>query len=191
MARQTDLAKRALLVEQTAEYLSVHGLAEASLRDVAAALGTTSRMLVYYFGTKEALFSATLDHHRQDFRAVFSDVNDADGLRRALITLLRDMTTGAKEPAARLLVQMLGAGTSASSEYHLYARRAISDMTEALREVLQRLGASDASGARHSTVIGAAFRGMLVDRFTTSSSDEVDDAAAAMVEMLVDLAVES
>ncbi len=38
-----------------------HGVASLSLRPLAAPLGTSDRMLLYYFGTRDALLAAVLD----------------------------------------------------------------------------------------------------------------------------------
>ncbi|NMN99786.1 TetR/AcrR family transcriptional regulator [Gordonia sp. TBRC 11910] len=188
MPRPIDLSKRNDLVEKTAVYLSDNGLIDTSLRDVATALGTSARMLVYYFGTKEALFSAALESRRQNFRAAFDGVSSTGELVDALELLLREMTVGDKEPGARLLVQILGAGSSQNSEYQAYARAAIGEMSAGLSDALRRIGAEPADADRHAKVIGAAFRGMLIDRFTTAAPGEVDAAAEAMFAMLVDLA---
>ena len=40
---------------KTADYILAHGLAEVSLRPLGEALGTSARMLIYYFGSKEQL----------------------------------------------------------------------------------------------------------------------------------------
>lgn len=64
---------REILLPRLAAHVLEHGLADASLRPLARAAGTSDRMLLYHFGSKEQLvvdllahlaaqFSATLDH---------------------------------------------------------------------------------------------------------------------------------
>lgn len=55
-------ARRAELVSRLADTLLAEGLAAASLRSLAKAAGTSDRMLLYYFPTKEALMTAALVH---------------------------------------------------------------------------------------------------------------------------------
>lgn len=50
----TDQKQR--LLTGTLEYLATHGASEISLRRLAAALGTSHRMLIYHFGSKEGSF---------------------------------------------------------------------------------------------------------------------------------------
>lgn len=52
--------KRLTLVEKLADHLLEQGLQGASLRPLAAAAGTSDRMLLHYFSNKEELLHATL-----------------------------------------------------------------------------------------------------------------------------------
>ena len=45
-----------------AQHVLVHGLNNASLRPLAQAVGTSDRMLIYHFGSKEGLIDALLRH---------------------------------------------------------------------------------------------------------------------------------
>ena len=52
--------RQAQLVEQIAEHLLAHGLADCGLRRLAEVAGTSDRMLLYYFQSKDALLAAVL-----------------------------------------------------------------------------------------------------------------------------------
>ena len=54
-------SRRQLILERLADHLLAHGLQGASLRPLAAAAGTSDRMLLHYFVDKEALLTATLN----------------------------------------------------------------------------------------------------------------------------------
>ena len=58
-APQADV-RRTALAERMADYLLDHGLTAGSLRPLAEAAGLSDRMLIYYFGTKEAAIEAAL-----------------------------------------------------------------------------------------------------------------------------------
>lgn len=53
--------RRKQLIARIAAHLLDHGLGVASLRPMAAAAGTSDRMLLYYFPDREAVLSATLE----------------------------------------------------------------------------------------------------------------------------------
>lgn len=57
---ETRSAKRVLLTEALADIVLAEGLDALSLRPAAARLGTSDRMLLYYFGTKTALMGDVL-----------------------------------------------------------------------------------------------------------------------------------
>lgn len=60
---------KAALLASLAPHVLEHGLGQASLRPMAAAIGTSDRMLIYHFGSKEALMAALLDHLARDMAA--------------------------------------------------------------------------------------------------------------------------
>lgn len=50
------------LLDAMADYVLAHGLNTASLRPLATAAGTSDRMLIYHFGSKDALVAELLSH---------------------------------------------------------------------------------------------------------------------------------
>lgn len=60
-AKKPPMSKESLLPLLTAHVLT-HGLGQASLRPLAQAAGTSDRMLLYHFGTKERLIIDLLSH---------------------------------------------------------------------------------------------------------------------------------
>lgn len=55
-------ATKDALLARMADHVLAHGLRDATLRPLARAAGTSDRMLIYHFGSKEALVAAILDH---------------------------------------------------------------------------------------------------------------------------------
>ena len=93
MAREQ--AKRTALIGQLADHVLAHGLNGASLRPLAAAVGTSDRMLLYYFGDKAALIGAVLDEIAGRMTALLDAAAPPAPLPRtalqaALMPLLRD-----------------------------------------------------------------------------------------------------
>jgi AcrR family transcriptional regulator len=60
VARTPDLALKQKLLDAVVHYFAKHGLADASLRPIAAQLGVSVNALVHHFGTKEELVVAAL-----------------------------------------------------------------------------------------------------------------------------------
>lgn len=72
MAPQDAGQRRDELLAGAVDYVLDHGVAGLSLRPLAAALGTSDRMVLYYFGTREALIAAVLQTVADRLRAVFA-----------------------------------------------------------------------------------------------------------------------
>jgi AcrR family transcriptional regulator len=60
VAAKADLHRDTLL-DSLADHVLAHGLAASSLRMLAAAAGTSDRMLLYYYADKSALMAAVLE----------------------------------------------------------------------------------------------------------------------------------
>ncbi|QLE75280.1 TetR/AcrR family transcriptional regulator [Streptomyces rectiverticillatus] len=64
------MSRREELLSAAMRYVGEHGLATLTLRPLAAALGTSDRMLVYHFGSRERLVVALLDRAFADLAAL-------------------------------------------------------------------------------------------------------------------------
>jgi AcrR family transcriptional regulator len=65
VGRHIDTDRRAALLEAAATHLIDHGVVQATLDSIARTAGTTSRMLVHHFGTRDALIAGALEIARQ------------------------------------------------------------------------------------------------------------------------------
>src|ERR1700692_1649445 len=61
MARPPDLERRQELLDAVVKECAARGIGDRSLRDVAAAVGTSHRMLLHYFGSREELLIAIVE----------------------------------------------------------------------------------------------------------------------------------
>src|SRR5262245_4404342 len=80
MARARVTQTRAKLLEAVVDYMLKRGLSDLTLRPLAAALKTSPRMLLYFFGSKERLITEALAKSRmrqqQEFARVLSTRED-------------------------------------------------------------------------------------------------------------------
>ncbi|MCX6521498.1 MAG: TetR/AcrR family transcriptional regulator [Actinobacteria bacterium] len=70
MARTPDLERRQELLDRIVVYLAEHGLAQATLRPMAASLDVSINRLVHHFGSKEELIAAALNRATEQQLAV-------------------------------------------------------------------------------------------------------------------------
>jgi AcrR family transcriptional regulator len=84
---EMSTAKRRLL-DATIDYVAEAGLGELSLRQLAAAIGTSHRMLIYHFGSKEELLVDVVREVERRERAsslemhVDAELSEGDQMRR-------------------------------------------------------------------------------------------------------------
>lgn len=60
MARTVDEARPGELLDAIVAYIAKNGVAELSLRPLAKAVGSSPRVLLYYFGSKEDLLAQAI-----------------------------------------------------------------------------------------------------------------------------------
>ena len=73
--------KRAAWLAAMAGHVLAHGVQAASLRPLAAAAGTSDRMLIYHFGSRERLLGEVLEHIAVGLATRLTAAFDAAGAR--------------------------------------------------------------------------------------------------------------
>ncbi|MGH3503516.1 MAG: TetR/AcrR family transcriptional regulator [Nocardioidaceae bacterium] len=71
------------LLNAVVEHVAQQGIGDQSLRQIATAVGTSHRMLLYHFGSKEGLLSEVVRTVEERQRSVFRGVRDEDQLGTA------------------------------------------------------------------------------------------------------------
>lgn len=184
MARPLDHRKRAELLAGVVTYIATHGLAELSLRPLAAALGTSSRMLIYYFETKEELLVQALATQRPEVAALFADVTESAQVRERLIEFFDLNSTGPDGDSVRVLLQVLGAACAPGSPYLDYANAAIATFVTELATALRRTGfVGDVEVV--ATLLVSGLRGIIQDRVITGDRERTGRAARALVDAVL------
>src|SRR5437870_2768647 len=77
--RSTTRRRRDELLDRSIQYLLDRGIADLSLRPLARAVGTSARLLIYHFGSKEQLLVDAMTELRRRLQETFAAVAvDAD-----------------------------------------------------------------------------------------------------------------
>lgn len=181
--RPVDEQRRADLVAAALDHLARHGLAGFSLRALAAELGTSARMLVHYFGTREELLSRALAEHR----------------RRALDLLRAQARGDLAEDAARswrllsapersahytVMFQVLAAALTPDSRYKPIAAGVVRDWIDAVTAHLVAHGEDQATATVKATVLASGLKGIALDLLVTADHDRCAAAATMLIEAL-------
>ncbi|WP_156746856.1 TetR/AcrR family transcriptional regulator, partial [Mycobacterium sp. E2733] len=74
MARTPDSERRRELLDALVAEFAAGGVGDRSLRDVAAAVGTSHRMLLHHFGSREDLLLAVVEEVERRQMGVLADL---------------------------------------------------------------------------------------------------------------------
>ena len=122
------------LLEAAISFLTERGVSELSLRELAVALGTSHRMLIYHFGSKEGLLVEVVRTIEQRERATLAQLLDSE---HSLIDAARAFWTRVSDPSLapyeRLFFEVYGQGlqghvyraATARRHHRLVARRGV------------------------------------------------------------------
>ena len=101
---------RERLLRATVEYIGKHGVTDLSLRRLAAAIGTSHRMLIYHFRSKAGLLVAVIQAVEDQQRRLLADfdldpsLSPADTMRQ----MWQHLSDPALWPSERLFFELYG-----------------------------------------------------------------------------------
>ena len=159
--------------------LSREGLRDRSLRDIAASVGTSHRMLIHYFGSRHGLMTAVVEAIEEDQKRFLESL---DGELGDVITVMwQRVSDPAMWPAERLFFECYARALHGEEPYARMLPGAIDDW---LDRTAGRGVPPDVPPelARARARVGlAVFRGLLLDLVGTEDRAGVDAAFEAYV----------
>jgi AcrR family transcriptional regulator len=169
---------RPQLVAAAIAYLSERGVSDVSLRELASALGTSHRMLIYYFGSKERLLVEVVrEVERRQRAALVAMSKDTEGtpieVARRFWQALR---SPALAPSERLFFELYGQALQGRP----YAVAFLDGIVDSWVDVTLRLFHADGLSEHDARAIArlgvAVTRGLLLDVLATGDDAGVDAA---------------
>ena len=177
MARPPDLVRRQELLDAVVKECAGRGIGDRPLRDIAAAVGTSHRMLLHHFGSRNELLLAIVDEVERRQRALLSELPSKPAV--AIATKWADLRREELRPFERLFFECYARGAQGEAPFTRLIPAAVEGW---LTEVDRRShGAADPALVRLAL---AVIRGLLLDLVATDDDDGVDAAAACFVELL-------
>ncbi|QNN51227.1 TetR/AcrR family transcriptional regulator [Nocardioides mesophilus] len=177
-----ESARRDEIVEAATDYVLAQGLIGLSLRPLAAALGTSDRMLLYHFTSKDDLVAAVLRASNDRSVAQIRALPASSDVRSAVRRLWEAMCTTQLLGCQRAYVEAAALGLFGQEPYASVVREANEVWVAALAEHLVSSGAPSARARRATALLDAAFTGFLLDL----PLDEGDPAQQQAVRDLAD-----
>jgi len=189
---QHDLPpRREVLLDATIEYMLKHGVADLSLRPLAAKVGSKARLLIYHFGSKDVLVSEAMIVVRDRVQKAFAAmVEKGRGHTASQIVRAFWRWTTAKdnERYLRLFFEVQGLALQKPERYGRYLEGAVSTWVEMMATVLPtRMTLSKRRAL--ATLAVSSVVGLLMDYLSSGdkkrSSEALEIFAAGFYELLM------
>jgi AcrR family transcriptional regulator len=135
----TNLPRREVLLDATIEYMLKHGVADLSLRPLAAKVGSKARLLIYHFRSKDSLVSEAMIVVRDRVQKAFAAmVENGRGHTASQIVraFWRWATSKQHERYLRLFFEVHGLALQKPARYGRYLEGAVSTWVEMMATVL-------------------------------------------------------
>lgn len=181
-ATETPSARQVELLDRAYRYVLDHGIGELSLRPLAAAIGSSPRVLLYLFGSKEGLIRALLARARADELAILRSIDHPDRHNvGALPEVARSIWAWLVSAEHRALLRLWVEAYSRSlvdpdGPWGSFARSTVEDWLAVLAAAQAPAERKSPTGAAQRTLVLAVLRGALLDLLATGDVARVSAA---------------
>jgi AcrR family transcriptional regulator len=177
----TSSPRRDELLERSYRYALEHGVADLSLRPLAAAVGSSPRVLLFLFGSKAGLVQALLARAREDELALLDRARIAGAENRDPLAVVSEVWDWLAAEGHRGLLKLWVEGYArslieADGPWAGFAAGTVADWLDVLSEI-----APDPS---MRTLILAVLRGAMLDLLATGDLERVGAAVNRQLEFL-------
>jgi AcrR family transcriptional regulator len=183
-----ESARRDTLADAATDYVLEHGLIALSLRPLAAALGTSDRMLLYHFDGKDDLVATVLrvsnDRAVQQIRAL----PPSRGPRAAVLDVWAAMQAPQLSRCQRTYVEAAALGLFGREPYVSTVREGNRQWVAAVADHLVASGTPRAEAERAVELLDAAMTGFLLDLPLDPRAPARDRAVADLADAVAAIA---
>jgi AcrR family transcriptional regulator len=177
--------RRVELVEAAYGYALRHGLAGASLRPVAEAIGSSTGVLRFLFGSKDGLVRAVLARARAGELELLAALPADGGLDETAIRTWQWLADPTHTPVLRLWVESYATALiEPDGPWGDFARQTVDDWLRLLARAQPASARRTAAGAARRTAVLAVLRGGLLDLLATGQRARVTRAVLLAVDEL-------
>ncbi|MFC4950862.1 TetR/AcrR family transcriptional regulator [Pseudonocardia sp. GCM10023141] len=167
------------LLAAALDYVTAHGIGETSLRALATELGTSHRMLIYHFGSREGLLVAivqAVEQQQRDLLAALATDPDLPPLELGR-RFTEQLFDPALWPSERLFFELYGQALQGRPHAVALLDGVVENWLEPIGELVVRLGVPPEQARAHARLSIAVSRGLLLDLLATGDVDGVRAAA--------------
>lgn len=165
-------------------FLQQVGFSQLSLREIAAGAGTSHRMLIYHFGSREGLLAEVVGRMEAEQRTALAELASVADPSEVGRLFWRRVADPALAPAERLFFEIYAQALFGRSWTESFRTSVISAWTGPVEELLVQSGFSPDEARRRARLGLAATRGLLLDLLITGDREILDEAADLFARLL-------
>lgn len=185
MRRRPSDPRKALLAA-VADYLLEHGLANLSLRPLAAATGTSARMLVYHFGSKDRLIAEAMNEVRtrqQKLAETWFRPHRAASFEEFLELVWSWVAAAEREPYLRLFLEVVGRGIGDAEPFAEFSRSTFVDWVSWVQRRFERAGRPTEKAKAFAILTVSTIRGLALYSVATKNKRGAKEALRAFIQL--------
>jgi AcrR family transcriptional regulator len=170
------------LTDDLVAYLLEHGLSDLSLRPLAEALGTSARLLIYHFESKEGLLTEVLDSMQLRLRQSFGSLLErrASPAERPLLRFWNWAISARNYAYLKLLYELQILAAQNPAVYGQYLQRNASNWSELIAVALPEEERTPAM----ITLVGAVFDGLFLELMSTGDRKRTTLAVRQFIQLV-------
>jgi AcrR family transcriptional regulator len=172
------VSTRERLLEAAIAYVSEHGVADVSLRQLAADIGTSHRMLIYHFGSKEGLLVEVVRAVEARERALLASFpfDSPPSSAETMRLMWKHISDPAVWPNERLFFEVYGQALQGRSPEVSVLDGIVDDWLEPITAMRRAQGVPARVARAQARLDLAVTRGLLLDLLATGDRAGVDKA---------------
>lgn len=190
-AAMAPVTKRQRYLEAVVETMVADGRVDQTLDAFAEAAGTSDRMLLYYFETRDALVAEAIRLLRARRRQVANTVMTRISLAPTAIEGIRDGLVWLTEPEQIAITRLLRTTTARALRgeelFEAFVDDTISDWIEEATLTGRRLGADAETATVFATLLVALGDALAVDRYATTDLERIEASILSAASLLAGL----
>jgi AcrR family transcriptional regulator len=182
VAEQTP---RQFLLAAAVDYVVAHGMSDLSLRTLADAVGTSHRMLIFHFGSKDRLWIEIVhtieERQRERLRELLPD--PARAAPEAIWRWWKHISDPSLWPSERLFFELYGQALQGRRHTSGFLERIVEEWVAPIAQASIANGVPEPQARARARLGVAVTRGLLLDLLATGDTDGVDEAMRAFIDL--------
>jgi AcrR family transcriptional regulator len=185
MTRAGASGTRTKLLDGTVDYILRHGLTDLTLRPLAAALKTSPRMLIYFFGSKEQLVTEALARARVRQQQELARLVLTEGRRRDRLGKAWDVwSSEANTKYAWFFFDVYASAMRNRKRFPGFLEQLVKGWLPFFEQALAGAGVEPERRSPLATLISAIIRGLHLDLLATGEKTRIDGAFQELLHLL-------